>query len=189
MPNGLILALTICILLWLAELDILNVDAHPFSDDNGRIRHTIIEHIIARSEALPFSLSRQIEADKKPITPYYKRAGGDFPSQQLVSLGASFAVLVTRATGSFTNLSATSSRRAMIAVVNWWKICNDFSCMGVIALRDSFMDFSTNAQPCCFPVDNFFPDHFTNRHLCIGSETAHQHLGGKSGRSYLTHAR
>ncbi|SFK25198.1 Fic family protein [Celeribacter neptunius] len=38
---------------------------HPFSDGNGRIGRAIIEHIFASEGALPFSLSRQIEADKR----------------------------------------------------------------------------------------------------------------------------
>lgn len=38
---------------------------HPFSDGNGRIGRAIVENIFAKSGALPFSLSRQIEADKK----------------------------------------------------------------------------------------------------------------------------
>ncbi len=38
---------------------------YPFSDGNGRIGRTIIEHIFARSGALPFRLSHQVEADKK----------------------------------------------------------------------------------------------------------------------------
>ena len=38
---------------------------HPFSDGNGRIGRAIIEHVFAGQGALPFSLSRQIEADKR----------------------------------------------------------------------------------------------------------------------------
>ncbi|MCA0922825.1 Fic family protein [Pseudooceanicola nanhaiensis] len=38
---------------------------HPFSDGNGRIGRAIMEHVFAREGALPFSLSRQIEADKR----------------------------------------------------------------------------------------------------------------------------
>lgn len=38
---------------------------HPFSDGNGRIGRAIMEHVFASEAALPFSLSRQIEADKR----------------------------------------------------------------------------------------------------------------------------
>ncbi len=39
---------------------------HPFSDGNGRIGGAVIEYVFAsRSRPLPFSLSRQIEKDKK----------------------------------------------------------------------------------------------------------------------------
>ncbi|MFS4583616.1 Fic family protein [Phaeobacter sp. C3_T13_0] len=38
---------------------------HPLSDGNGRIGRALIEHVFARSRALPFSLSRQVERDKK----------------------------------------------------------------------------------------------------------------------------
>lgn len=39
---------------------------HPFSDGNGRVGRAVIEYVFASgSKALPFSLSRQIEKDKK----------------------------------------------------------------------------------------------------------------------------
>ncbi|GGG83620.1 cell division protein Fic [Salipiger pallidus] len=38
---------------------------HPFSDGNGRIGRAIMEHVFALEGALPFSLSRQIERDKR----------------------------------------------------------------------------------------------------------------------------
>ncbi len=38
---------------------------HPFSDGNGRIGRAVIEHVFATGRALPFSLSRQIEREKR----------------------------------------------------------------------------------------------------------------------------
>ncbi|WP_299912396.1 DUF4172 domain-containing protein [uncultured Paracoccus sp.] len=38
---------------------------HPFSDGNGRLGRAVVEHIFAQEAALPFSLSQQIEADKR----------------------------------------------------------------------------------------------------------------------------
>lgn len=38
---------------------------HPYSDGNGRVGRAIVEYVFARDMALPFSLSRQIEADKR----------------------------------------------------------------------------------------------------------------------------
>lgn len=38
---------------------------HPFSDGNGQIGRAIIEHVFAQGRALPFSLSRQIEREKR----------------------------------------------------------------------------------------------------------------------------
>jgi Fic family protein len=38
---------------------------HPFSDGNGCIGRAIIEHVFAKTLALPFSFSRQVEKEKK----------------------------------------------------------------------------------------------------------------------------
>ena len=38
---------------------------HPYSDGNGRVGRAIVEHVFARDTALPFSLSRQIQVDKR----------------------------------------------------------------------------------------------------------------------------
>ena len=38
---------------------------HPFSDGNGRIGRAVIEYVFAKTKALPFSFSRQVEKDKK----------------------------------------------------------------------------------------------------------------------------
>lgn len=38
---------------------------HPFSDGNGRLGRAVIEHVFATGRALPFSLSRQIEREKR----------------------------------------------------------------------------------------------------------------------------
>lgn len=38
---------------------------HPYSDGNGRVGRAIVEYVFARDMALPFSLSRQIAADKR----------------------------------------------------------------------------------------------------------------------------
>jgi Fic family protein len=38
---------------------------HPYSDGNGRVGRAIVEHVFATDTALPFSFSRQIQADKR----------------------------------------------------------------------------------------------------------------------------
>ena len=38
---------------------------HPYSAGNGRVGRAIVEHVFARDFDMPFSLSRQIEADKR----------------------------------------------------------------------------------------------------------------------------
>jgi Fic family protein len=38
---------------------------HPFSDGNGRIGRAVIEYVFAGTRPLPFSVSRQVEKDKK----------------------------------------------------------------------------------------------------------------------------
>jgi len=76
LPHGRVTAEMVAFLEWLAEAEEpLPVRAalahlwfesiHPFSDGNGRIGRAIIEQVFAQSAALPFSLSRQIEAEKK----------------------------------------------------------------------------------------------------------------------------
>ena len=76
LPHERVAAETNTFLSWLAEAEEpLPVRAalahlwfesiHPFSDGNGRIGRAIVEQVFAQSAALPFSLSRQIEAEKK----------------------------------------------------------------------------------------------------------------------------
>ena len=75
-PHGRVAAEMANFLRWLAQVEEpLPVRAalahlwfesiHPFSDGNGRIGRAIVEQVFAQSAALPFSLSRQIEAEKK----------------------------------------------------------------------------------------------------------------------------
>ncbi|KXF92835.1 Fic family protein [Phaeobacter inhibens] len=93
---------------------------HPLSDGNGRIGRALIEHVFARNRALPFSLSRQVERDKKA---YYEalqagrreRAGGN-PDTGAAEIDATEFVLwflrtLTRAAASARQEAAFILRR------------------------------------------------------------------------------